>query len=206
MSARYHPTVRRRLSTTGSALSLLLCIGTCAVWVRSYFCLDEVAYSRELFPQTDEEGLETWRPNYVAYCVETSRGELAIMAYQSWRPRGSRWRHHVKTPQNVLIAYPAVLVAYPIASGGFGFFAGTDQSRMRAPGDVPFRYLFLPLWFLAAMFVIPPLAGYLRFRRKRRRTEGKCSLCGYDLRATPDRCPECGKVPVQTVQSACPKT
>lgn len=37
--------------------------------------------------------------------------------------------------------------------------------------------------------------GYRTIRRIRETKAGCCSACGYDLRGTPERCPECGKVP-----------
>jgi hypothetical protein len=51
----------------------------------------------------------------------------------------------------------------------------------------------LPDWAIALIGAVLP-ALYVRrlYRHHRSRQAGRCSGCGYDLRASPDRCPECG--------------
>ncbi len=54
----------------------------------------------------------------------------------------------------------------------------------------------VPCWLAAVLSACLPADWLLRRRRRqivRRRLErGQCLRCGYDLRATPERCPECG--------------
>jgi len=55
----------------------------------------------------------------------------------------------------------------------------------------------IPHWFAAAILLPWPLLSSFAWQRRRRRTsqrrrKGQCLACGYDLRASPERCPECG--------------
>lgn len=50
----------------------------------------------------------------------------------------------------------------------------------------------LPYWLLFLMSLAPSALLGKRILR-RRPQDGYCVHCGYDLRATPNRCPECGK-------------
>lgn len=78
-----------------------------------------------------------------------------------------------------------------------GFNAGGFKyGGLRGPSGSLYNAV-VPHGFLAALPLPVPFA-WLAIRRRqrradRRRRHGRCTACGYDLRATPGRCPECGE-------------
>jgi hypothetical protein len=50
-----------------------------------------------------------------------------------------------------------------------------------------------PYWAVSLVLAPLPIAWVIRLRAARRPPPGCCRGCGYDLRASPDRCPECGR-------------
>lgn len=59
-------------------------------------------------------------------------------------------------------------------------------------GNRSYVALIVPHWMLAIAASVLPGVWMFKRMRARRRIAGRCSNCGYDLRATPERCPECG--------------
>jgi hypothetical protein len=57
------------------------------------------------------------------------------------------------------------------------------------------RIYVVPHWVPTLALIVAPLWLARRYRRRRRLVPGLCASCGYDLRATPGRCLECGTIP-----------
>lgn len=72
-------------------------------------------------------------------------------------------------------------------SGGYYFLRGTKY------GFREFGIHYSALWWATSPSLVLGVLAYMRYRdRQRYASRGRCGVCGYDLRATPERCPECG--------------
>jgi hypothetical protein len=90
---------------------------------------------------------------------------------------GRNWRHFDEHPsEGPLEGY----YSFPLGGGAEIDF-----------GEVVFLLSLVPGFRLA---VWAWLASSMMFERHHESRRGLCPACGYDLRATPERCPECGRV------------
>jgi 4-amino-4-deoxy-L-arabinose transferase-like glycosyltransferase len=172
--------MRRRLFNVLSALSLLLCVATAVMWARSYFYWDLV----EIGSALDSRSVQTLRS------FQSRRGSLVY--YNTQKPRRAKAGFPIGIQRD---RYPAGHAShdYVFGSGEFNWlgFAYRRHSWKSPTGRVFELGLAVSHSFVTFLFAAAPIGWMIRWQR-RRRPIGLCPTCGYDLRATPDRCPECG--------------
>jgi hypothetical protein len=178
------PAVKRRLLTLAAAASLLLCVPTVALWVRSYFISDGWMDSRA------DRVTMAWSERGTIFLQHTTRlsGRVATPV------RAHRTRWELPPVSGTPIPEPGTVRDWKFL--GFHWFISIGGSATASGGVLmtPPRWTVgIPLWCVAVLSALLPLRWLLRIRGGL--GPGHCRKCGYDLRATPDRCPECGDVP-----------
>ncbi|HET6247856.1 MAG TPA: hypothetical protein VFE47_09170 [Tepidisphaeraceae bacterium] len=153
---------------------LLLGVAAAAVWLRSHWCDDWISRSAD-------------QTSTFAMSFDSHHGRFAI-----WRrcmrggdPRPMHWTLDANGYQG---QDPFIFWDWNTGIGGCNTLTSVSwATRSRA--------VMLPDWAIVFLLMAPPIAwfaGTSRRRIRRRQRAGLCPACGFDLRASPLRCPECG--------------
>jgi hypothetical protein len=183
----------RRLIALASALSLLLCVGAVALWVRSY------AEGDDLLIAWDAHYTPSYRANGVSWASSTIHPSLGIHSGRGGLCIGTGWGDWMDHRRTVQFLYKPS--EFDLTRTHALFHAERYPRRRRFP-KVPMFYVEMTDLIPVALLAILPSIWVIRLLRTRRgisrMTATLCASCGYDLRASTTQCPECGTtIPAQ---------
>jgi hypothetical protein len=161
--------VLRILFNTIALGSLLFGLATSALWIRSYWRYDQYGV----------------RPNSSAFTLYSNRGGLSVsLTEPSGRSTGGWVTGDAKTaPSYGILAFRFRWREMTIdAYAGYMMYLTYYHS-----------YFAFPHWAVVILSSLRPAFWFYKKRRHTSRIAGRlCLRCGYDLRASTVRCPECG--------------
>lgn len=185
--------MRVRVFTVLSGISLLFLAACVGLWVRTHRASDVVVWERHWYADSGTKLYireRTFLTSYGAITCQsvTEYHEVASSPIDpAFEPVGIvpdevRW---FRSPGGERTA----------EGGGKPDWLGFSQTTDSRGNAAPQLYTTISLWPFAVLLALLPTCwlSQLAWRlRPRRASAGRCRACGYDLRATPNRCPECG--------------
>jgi hypothetical protein len=182
---RFARIIRRLLRALSAGLTLVLI----ALWTASYFSgtlLTRASHATSRFTQLGRHTTLISANGHLALWLNTLRIDTRSDSPEADLP----WTRSTLFPAGALRS-PA-----PAAARYTGFDYDFEQHPYAPdPRLGPSWYLWLqfPYAFLTFLAALPLLASLAnRYHKQRRLARGLCPICGYDLRSSPTRCPECG--------------
>jgi len=185
----------RRILWLVKGLLLIVFLAVLVLWVRSYWRCDSVWHIQrgELFGRTTTTGpelasqlgwvLADWTD--VSWPAQPPIGDSLSAGFHGGSARAGNYIRDLREEH-----------------GPGPVRWGRDWVRQYSKNKEPRLFydsheLRIRHWLLAIICGAWPitsliLAARRSIRRRRLLLAGCCKVCGYDLRATPDRCPECG--------------
>jgi hypothetical protein len=199
--------IRRIIFPTLSLISLLFCALTITLWTRSYWGSDYLARYRVISIGQASGTMGQEDPHAITFQVHAiafTRGSIRFSSeMHTVYPRGA-------TMPSDLASRPPFWSHGRLGPGHLGWdYLENDNSRWfnhlgfhivdtghgASFYDLSEHIFAIPAWLPTALFALAPLIWIRRSIKSRRRHRiGLCPNCGYDIRATPQRCPECGRV------------
>lgn len=167
-----------------------LCV-TAALWGRSRFGGDEFWWRNHNIIDAEQ--------NYYDYrgaWLDFADGAVlvAIEAGHEWQPWGTRPRVNSFDYERFTLAeVRSISEIDPYWDDWSVGAAGLRFSLCHSHGTGTYgttRELRIPFWLISTILLVLSRRRFLN----RRPRPGRCQSCGYDLRATPHRCPECGTI------------
>jgi hypothetical protein len=182
-----------------SFLSFVLLIACAILWPRSYFAKDEYHFRpRPLGTETDAVTGVThaWVSQIT---LSSAKGKFQIRRYQPQPDKVGPSGYITASTDEIFSLAPNRPVDRHWRFAGIEIFDRPRHSFKLGNSSGTFwafRYLTVPYWLVTSLFALLPIAWGFHLRRRlrirSRLKRGLCPSCGYDLRSSTNRCPECG--------------
>jgi hypothetical protein len=166
--------VRRQLFNLAAVVSLVLCVATGILWFATWPGASGIirgqAWQEQQQGRIDCFLVEHGRLEWWSSLHDLSGSAVPSSTNYSWHRE--QYDH---------LPAPPTFVGFAFAQRGY------------IDGNTQWRFIAFPCWFVMLLLAILPAVRMRSWYVCRRRSvAGRCRTCGYDLCATPDRCPECG--------------